>query len=359
MTTSSRPNWSLALGLPLLVMVICVIIVFSPLFALNSARLSTAVILDLTVTAPLLYFLAIRRTAVSKMTVIRVFVVGVLVAGLLPGGRSPLLHGIKIWISPVMEAMVVITVIWNICKARQAGGGEMDMLMYLRSVAGKILGNQRLGDVVGSELAVIYYAVAGRKTLAGRSRTSAGLVETDSRGADPGKTGSGGAQFSYARTSGAAPVLGVFLMVMLAEGIGLHFLVARWSAMTAWILTGLSVYTMLQLYAHMRAIKARPIEVKDGVLYLRNGLAADVCIDIDNIEEITLTSRTVRGEEALKLALFGALEGHSMRIRLRQPVMVVRMFGVRRRASALLFAVDEPEALKDRLFVKMAGVFER
>ena len=129
--------------------------------------------------------------------------------------------------------------------------------------------------------------------------------------------------------------------------------------MTAWILTGLSAYTMLQLYAHMRAIKARPIGVKDGMLYLRNGLAADVCIDIDNIEEITLTTRTVRGEEALKLALFGALEGHSMRIRLRQPVTVVRMFGVRRRASVLLFAVDEPEALKDRLFVKMARVFER
>jgi len=124
-------------------------------------------------------------------------------------------------------------------------------------------------------------------------------------------------------------------------------LIARWSVMTAWILTGLSAYTMLQLYAHMRAMKARLIQVKDGILFLRNGLAADVCVRIDMIEEITLTTRMVRGEEALKLALFGALEGHTVRIRLREPVTVVRMFGIRRRASVLLFAVDRPEELRE------------
>ena len=133
---------------------------------------------------------------------------------------------------------------------------------------------------------------------------------------------------------------------MLAEGVGFHFLLARWSVATAWVLTGLSAYTLLQLFAHMRAMKARLIRVKDGILYLRNGLAADVVVAVADIEEITLTKRTVRGEEALKLALFGALEGHSVRIRLRAPVTVVRMFGIRRRASVLLFAVDRPEELR-------------
>jgi len=72
-------------------------------------------------------------------------------------------------------------------------------------------------------------------------------------------------------------------------------------------------------------------------------------VRIDDIEEITLTTRTVRGEEALKLALFGALEGHTVCIRLRQPVTVVRMFGIRRRASVLLFAVDRPEELREAM----------
>ena len=348
MTTSPRHNWSLALGLPLLVMLSSIIIVYSPFFAAHSTGMSTGVTLDLTVTAPLLYFLVIRKTTVSKMSVIRVFVVGVLVAGLLLGGRSSLLHGIKTWISPVVEAMVVITVIWNIRRARRrAGRGEVDMLTHLRSIAAKVLGNERVGDVLGSELAVIYYAVAGRRRKAGPDQ---GGVRLSREGAELSQesagAGEGRGAFSYARASGAAPVMGIFLMVMLAEGVGLHFLIARWSVITAWILTGLSAYTILQLYAHMRATKIRLVQVKDGMLYLRNGLAADVGVRIDDIEEITLTTRAVQGEGVLKLALFGALEGHTMCIRLRQPVTVVRMFGIRRRASVLLFAVDRPEELR-------------
>jgi len=319
MTIVSRPNWPLALGLPLLVLIACSAIVFSPLFALNTSRLSTAVVLDLTVTAPLLYFLVIRRTAVPKASVIRVFVVGVLAAGLLLGGRSPLLHGIKTWISPVVEAAVVITIVWKLRQVRrQTKSGPPDVLLQLRHMATVILGSEKMGNIMGSELAVLYYAFAGRRSKDG---------------------------FSYSRATGAIPVLGVFLFCMLAEGVGLHFLIAHWSPLTAWILTGLSAYTMLQLYAHMRAMKARPIHIADGILYLRNGLAADVNVRIEDINEITLTSRTLRGEEALKLALFGALESHTMRIKLRQPVTVIRMFGIQRQAKVLLFAVDKPAEL--------------
>jgi hypothetical protein len=307
------------MGLPLLVTAICAVIVYSPFFAAHSTRLSTAVTLDLTVTAPLLYFLAIRKTAVRKRTVIRVFVGGVLVAGLLLGGRSSLLHGIKTWISPVIEVMVVGSVIWKIRGSRRVGVGESDVLTQLRRVMASVLGSERLGDLLGSELAVFYYSLRGGTSKDG---------------------------FSYVRASGAAPILGIFLMAMLAEGIGFHFLIARWNVTTAWILTGLSAYTMLQLYAHLRAMKARPIQVKGGVLYLRNGMAADACVCLDNIEEITLTTRAVKGDGVFKLALFGALEGHTVCIRLRQPVTVVRMFGIRRQASVLLFAVDEPATLQ-------------
>jgi len=321
MTTSPHPNWPLALGLPLAVFIACTVIVFSTLFTMNTSHLSTAVVLDLTVTAPLLYFLVIRKTRVPRASVIRVFVVGVLVAGLLLGTRSPLLHGIKTWISPVVEAAVVITVVLKFRQARrQVKDGAPDVLPQLRRMIAAIFGNERIGDILGSELAAFYYAFAPIKKFSQNT-------------------------FSYARTTGAIPVLGAFFICMLAEGIGLHFLIARWSPLTAWILTGLSAYTMLQLYAHMRAMKARTIRVEDGMLYLRNGLAADVCVRIEDIEEAGLTTRTVRGEIALKLALFGALENHTMRIKLRQPVTVVRMFGIRRQASILLFAVDRPEEL--------------
>jgi len=321
MTTSPRPNWPLALGLPGAVFIFCTIIVLSPLFARNATHLSTAVVLDLIVTAPFLYFLAIRKTNIPKSSTIRVFILGLAVAGLLLSHRNPLLHGIKTWISPIVETLVIGAVIWKLHQARQqAKVGQPDFLSQARNMATVILGSEKMGNIMGSEIAVFYYAFAPLKKQQNNS-------------------------FSYSRTTGAIPVLGVFMMAMIAESVGLHFLIAHWSPMTAWVLTGLSAYTMLQLYAHMRAMKARPIRIADGILYLRNGLAADVNVRIEDINEITLTSRTLRGEEALKLALFGALESHTMRIKLRQPVTVIRMFGIQRQAKVLLFAVDKPAEL--------------
>jgi hypothetical protein len=43
------------------------------------------------------------------------------------------------------------------------------------------------------------------------------------------------------------------------------------------------------------------------------------------------------------------LESHNTRIKLRQPVTVVRMFGIRRQADVLLFAVDAPQVLIETL----------
>ena len=322
MTVSPRPNWTLAIGLPLLVMVACILIVFSPMFLLHEQRLSTAITLDLTLTAPLLYFLAIRKSHVPKATVIRVFLLGVLIAGLL-NHRSPLLHSIKTWLSPILESLVIIALALKFHKARK-NAHDLDFLSRSRSIVANLTGSKRAGDIMGSEFAVLYYAFAPARK-------------------HPENT------FSYSRSSGAIPVLGVFLLCMLAEGIGLHFLIAHWAPTTAWVFTGLSAYTMLQVFAHMRAMNARPIQIVGDLLYLRNGLAADTCIPIADIEEINLTSRTSPKEKALKLALLGALENHTVRIKLRQPVTVIRMFGIRREASVLLFAVDKPKELLERI----------
>src|SRR5258708_20178995 len=78
----NKPNWTLAIGLPVLVMIACTIIVFSPVFLLKPDALSTGITLDLTLTAPLLYFLVIRGSRVPKMTVVRVFIACILLAGL-------------------------------------------------------------------------------------------------------------------------------------------------------------------------------------------------------------------------------------------------------------------------------------
>ena len=69
---AKKPNWIIALGIPFLVFFSCLLITFASKFRLNKELLSNGILVDLLITAPLIYFLAIRKTSVSKLTITRV-----------------------------------------------------------------------------------------------------------------------------------------------------------------------------------------------------------------------------------------------------------------------------------------------
>jgi hypothetical protein len=51
----------------------------------------------------------------------------------------------------------------------------------------------------------------------------------------------------------AAPCLAI-----LVETAAIHFLVRRWSRPVAWVLTALSLYSLLMIVGHARALVLRP-----------------------------------------------------------------------------------------------------
>jgi hypothetical protein len=312
-------------------MIICTIIVLSPLFAYNPERMSTGITLDLVFTAPFLYWLAIRRSNIKKSTVARVFVAGILLAGLLLRNKPHVfLSGIKTWISPLVEAGLLFLLIQRFYKVRrgQARTGQTDLPDFLshgRAFLGSVLGSVRMGDIVMSEIAVFYYVLPGRRQKATGDRQA----------------------FTNYKANSILLVFGVILCCFFVETAGVHFLIGIWSRTTAWIVTALGAYTTLQFYAHMRAIKRRPILIDRNFLWVRNGLAADACIPMDNIQTIEFVPPGGRrsGEEGLKMALIKGLEGHNIRIRVKAPVTVHRPFGIRQEAATLLFFADRPDDL--------------
>lgn len=168
-------------------------------------------------------------------------------------------------------------------------------------------------------------------------------------------------------------MLGVFFFCFLVETVELHFLLALWNIKLDWILTTLGAYTALQLYAHMRAVRIRPIQIGDQSLQLRNGLVADAAVRLDNIEYIGFEGRkaarsTERGKSSaagnmssptdvrpVKLALIKGLENHNILIRLKQPILVQRPFGIRQEADTLLFFVDRPKEFLEAVSAKLTG----
>ena len=324
-SATRKPKWTVALGIPFLIFVSCFVITLIPTFKTNRELLSNGILIDLLITAPIIYLLAIRRSNVSKLTVSRIFIAGLFVAGfILNGHQNSSLHIIQTWIAPVIESLVVFMVgrkfyiADKVAKAANKTG--IDFLIHCRSVMLQVTRNNKFSTIISSEIAVIYYAFFGSKKLIDY-KTS----------------------FSSYKENGLLIVLGAILSIFLIETAGMHFLVSLWNKTIAWIITGLSFYTCIQLYGHIKAIRSRPIIIDEDTVEIHNGLAGDAYVKFDNIEKIELTKKNPVNRKWVKIALLEGLENHNVVVYLKKPIFVTKIFGIKKRTDTILFFVDRSE----------------
>lgn len=327
MTITQQPNWKIAIGLPLSVFAACFLITCSSVFKSHQTVFSNVIFADLIITAPLVYFLAIRKSSVSKLTIIRISVAGLFIAGLLL--NTPLLHFIKTWIYPGVEVLMIFLLGRKFYVANKATGETADFLSYCRTIMQKVTGHEKAGNIISSEIAVLYYAFLGRKDKNIDYRST----------------------FTSYKENGILLVLGTLLSLFLIETTGVHFLLQLWNTTLAWILTALSFYTCLQLFAHMKAVKARPIKLGTDTLEIHNGLAGDTFILYENIAKFEVSNK--RPADAIKIALIQGLENHNCIIYLKHPIQVTKIFGIKKTTNTVLFFVDKPKEFEMALEGKM------
>jgi hypothetical protein len=273
-STTNKPNWTIAVRIPILIFLSCFFITLTTKFKSNSELLSNAILIDILVIAPFIYFLAIRKSNISKLTVTRVFIVGLIVAGFLLNAHSnTLLQIIKTWVSPIIEEAVIFFIVSKFYiankKAKAANTNKLDFLMHCRAVMFQVTGNEKFANIVSSEVAVLYYAFLGSKEKAIDNKT----------------------KFTSYKENGVGIVLWVILSIFLIETTGMHLLLTLWSKTIAWVLTVLSFYTCMQLFGHIKAVKARPIIINSDSLEIHNGLAGDAYIQFDIIEKFELSKK--------------------------------------------------------------------
>lgn len=338
MTTTAKhnPNWLFALVTPCLIFVGCFFITLTEKFKANNELLSNAILVDLLIVAPLIYFLAIRKSNVAKLTVTRVFIVGILVAGfILKPYPNHFLTIIKNWISPLIEAAVIYYIgskfyIAN-KKAKAANTNKIDFLAHCKAVMIQVIGNEKIGTILSSEISVFYYAFISCKEKTIDYKT----------------------KFTSYKENGITTVLWAILFIFLIETAGVHFLLTLWNTTVAWTITALSFYTCIQLYAHIKAVRVRPIIITDNSLEIHNGLAGDAYIQFDNIEKFELSKKVPKDRNAVKIALMKGLENHNIVVYLKTPIQVTKIFGIKKYADAVLFCVDKPNEFSKALTLRL------
>ena len=346
----NRNSIFLIYGIPALIILICVSIGSSSLISQYS-EFAFAITFDLTISAPFFYFLLIRGTSIPKITIIPVFGIGVLVGSLLlPTQQQLYLDLVKQWAIPVVELAILFYIgfvayksfkilktyknenpdVYTVLRLACAGivNGFVSPGLLINSVLTqtdrKPLSLKWYSEALACEAAMIYYAFIGWKKL------------------KPDEN-----QYTYHKKSGKISLLGTIIFLILAETVVLHVLLAYWSVIAAWILTALSIYFVIQIFAHIKAIFQRPIEIFGNKLIVRYGLFGDTEIDLDNIEKIELSSIKPEDESGLKQVSFlGELEQFNTIIRLKNKETFRGFYGIKSKYKTLLLYVDENTRLK-------------
>lgn len=279
-------------------------------FPLPKVRLAAIFDMTLTVTG-LYYWLVVRPGHRGKLSLAFIFLLGLLRASFaLPGvipGRELIIAAFEV----ALAAAVFMA--WR--KSRTIL--ETDPVTRLRYILAGILPSETATRVLAAEFAVLYYAFTWRaKPHVPENATP----------------------FTLHRRSGFGDVLLFVGLASLLEIVPVHLVLAHWSQVAAWTLTGLSLYGAVWAVAISRSLALRPAFVTAETLTLRFGLLfnleiprnAILSVSTEPFERATLIPR--RAEANLYLQLT-----HSLRAE--------RILGLGKMVKSLGICADEPEAL--------------
>lgn len=324
-----------SLGSPLLFLAVTAVMLAVEVWVVSLANFAAqpniiplAVTVDIVVGVPLLYYgLVVRRKRLPLITLAPVFFLSLLSAGrILPPAQHTYLNWVELAV-PVVELAVLAVIAF---KLRQIVGH------YRRLRPGYAYAPETLEASLAAAIPNVPPLVA-TVASAEASLLSFGLAGWLRRTPRPAD---GRARFSYHRQGGYALILGFFAFLVLLETTVAHLLLARWSTTAAWVLTVLSVYTLIWLFGDYHAGRLQPIALGATHLHLRTGMRWRVDVpwqQVAGLDKIGPVDKKAPGY--LNLTVIGEPR---LALRLKEPVVVVGLLGRTKQAAVIGLSVDDP-----------------
>ncbi len=318
-------NTFFRLLIPVFLLLAVVYVSTTSLLLTHPDAMSLGITLDLLLTIPLVYFLCIRSTPIPKTTVVPVMVLGLGVGFfILPQNHQEYLMIFKIWILPFLELLIIGYVIYTVGitakRVRQNQQETLDFFTAAKQACKAIIPN-RLAVFVATELAVFYYGFFHWKKVP--------LSKN---------------HFTYHKNSGSLALLAVVIFLVLIETAILHLLLMNWNITVAWVLSGLSIYTSIQLFGFLKSLTKRPITVTEDSVLLRYGMLSETTIAMQNIKSVELSS--LKRDTTVSLSPLNDLEEFNVVIHLHEEQQLNGVYGLKKVFSSIAFFVDDKEQFK-------------
>jgi len=294
--------------------------------------LPPAVAFDLLVGLPaLFYFCVVRRYRLPISTVAAAFGGSLWLAHwLLPGTTLPVLA----WAGRLAAVAEVATTGYLLVRLRRVRQGyravqvhSADFIENLSTACQPVMG--RLTEAVVTEVAMLRYALVG------------GWAAPEIGPADHA--------FPTYQKSGFVALLATFAGLSVLEATAAHLIASHWWPRGAWVLTGLSAYSVLWLLAHGQAVRCRPVLLTATALVVRVGLAWRMAIAKSQVVEVQeITDVPAAAPDLLNTARL-LLTPPNLLLTLAEPQRMHGLYGLHRTVRRLAIYVDDPAGLAQQL----------
>jgi hypothetical protein len=288
--------------------------------------------IDITLIIPLsYYFFVVKKYKLSALTVLPVFIACTVIASvIIPGENRQYLDIIK-YGAGFAELAVLLLILVKIRKIKsefkKLSYMSYDYIQRLKISLDNSLGQIKVNNIIASEISVMYYSLFFWKA----KNECAENVPI----------------FTYHKKSGYIALAGVILAVLVIETFAMHALILSWSETAAYIMLGLSLYTLLFIIADMVSIIKRPILFIDGRVFIRTGIRWRADFPVSEIES---TEKLRDKKEGVQDISPGGRP--NILIHLKNPVTFTGVYGITKKVKSFSLFSDDPSGFENRLLQK-------
>ncbi|MGA7837392.1 MAG: hypothetical protein WB996_05455 [Ignavibacteriaceae bacterium] len=309
--------------IPLLIISTLILIAKSPVFYQHPDKLSIGITLDFVITLPLVFYFLIRNKNISWIAVSPVATLGIILAGLiLPKDHQQLLSHIRLVAYSLMEVLVIAFFITKTSKARKTYNAQknisFDFYTALKKAVSEVV-PQKISNLLSTEIALFYYGFFNwtkRKPAAN--------------------------EFTCHKENGTIAIFSAIIFIIFVETVVQHILIGLLNATVAWIITIVSLYSMLVLIGAARSLSKRPVVITENEFYLRYGILAEAEIRQNNIESVKISPQTVKfNKEIIPLSPLHKLENTNVVIHLREESTLKGFYGKQKKFKSIAFFIDD------------------
>lgn len=302
-------------------------VVHSVAFGRKPDMISLGVTLDVVLGIPLAYyFMVIRRAGISRATVLAVVMLSGLLAGaILPAANHRYLGYWERVMALAEVGVLVLVAVKGRTVVRDFRALQQPMPDFIGNLQRSlmpVIGNARLVGALVGEVSVFRYSLF------------AGLGSIE-------KTVHQRAYTTYLE-SGQIALTCALLAIILIETAATHLLVARSYPEAAWLLTAVSLYSLLFLVADTVALVKRPLLIDQSQVLLRLGLRWRGSFPISEIDRVVTVTEAPPKNRATLNGCF--LSTPNLLITCRQPIAIAGPFGIRREVRRIALFIDDRDA---------------